>query len=215
MSYVRTLKRIRTRKTNYRKRQALLIGRQNFVTIKITNQNVIAQVLKPEIGGDVVKVSVHSRELRRHGWKGSLNSLPACFLLGILLGKRARQRGIEKAILYIGNKPFTSRIAGCMKGIVESGMDIPISEETFPSQDRLYGRHIADYAIKTRNEDVNKYNRLFSSLIREGLVPENYQSHVGEITSRVLEKQPSGQVKNQNQHPSSPSSSVSGDRPTE
>lgn len=215
MSYVRTLKRIRTRKTNYRKRQALLIGRQNFVTIKITNQNVIAQVLKPEIGGDVVKVSVHSRELRRHGWKGSLNSLPACFLLGILLGKKARQNGIEKAILYIGNKPFTSRIAACMKGIVESRMDVPISEETFPSQDRLYGRHIADYAIKVKSEDINKYNRLFSSLIREGLVPENYQSHVREITSRILEENLSGQVKTQNQHPSSLSSSISGDRPAE
>jgi large subunit ribosomal protein L18 len=176
---------------------------------------VIAQVHKPEIGGDVVKVSTHSRELRRHGWKGSLNSLPACFLIGILLGKKARQNGIEKAILYIGNKPFTSRIAACMKGIVESGMDIPISKETFPSQDRLYGRHIADYAIKIRNEDINKYNSLFSSLIREGLVPENYQSHVGEITSRILEVNLSGQVKNQHQHPSTVSSSMSGDRPTE
>jgi large subunit ribosomal protein L18 len=215
MSYVRTLKRIRSHKTNYRKREALLISRQNFVTIKITNQNVIAQVLKPEIGGDVVKVSVHSRELRRHGWKGSLNSLPACFLLGILLGKKAMQNGIEKAILYIGNKPFTSRIAACMKGIVEAGMDVPISEETFPSQDRLNGRHIADYATKVKKEDINRYNRLFSSIIREGLIPENYQSHVGEITSTILKDKLSGEKKNQHQHSSNPSSPILGDKPGE
>jgi large subunit ribosomal protein L18 len=78
MNYVHTLKRIRTHKTNYRKREALLISKQEFVTIKISNQNVIAQVLKPEIQGDIVRVSTHSRELRRYGWKGSLNSLPAC-----------------------------------------------------------------------------------------------------------------------------------------
>jgi large subunit ribosomal protein L18 len=89
MSYVHTLKRIRTDKTNYRKREAMLLGRQNFVTIKITNQNLIAQILKPEILGDIVKVSAYSRELRRYGWKGSLNSLPACYLAGALLGKKA------------------------------------------------------------------------------------------------------------------------------
>ena len=111
MSYVHTLKRIRTHKTNYRKRQALLISKQDFVTIKITNQNVIAQVLKPEIQGDIVRVSTHSRELRRYGWKGSLNSLPACFLVGLVLGRKALEKGVDKAVLYIGNKPFTSRIA--------------------------------------------------------------------------------------------------------
>jgi large subunit ribosomal protein L18 len=186
MSYVRTLKRIRSRKTNYRKRQALLISRQDFVTIKITNQNVIAQLLKPEIRGDVVKASAHSRELRRYGWKGSLNSLPACFLVGTLLGKKAQEKGIGRAILYIGNKPFTSRTAACMKGIVEAGMNIPISAESFPPQHRLNGGHIADYATKIKKEDIEKYNKLFSSIIREGLIPENYQSHVKDITARIL-----------------------------
>ena len=189
MSYVHTLKRIRTHKTNYRKRQALLVSKQDFVTIKITNQNVIAQVLKPEIRGDIVRVSTHSRELRRYGWKGSLNSLPACFLVGLVLGRKALEKGVDKAILYIGNKPFTSRIAACMKGIVQAGINIPISSESYPTEHRLNGQHIAEYALKIKTEDINKYNRYFSSLLREGLVPENYQSHVEETTARILKEE--------------------------
>ena len=212
MSYVRTLKRIRSRKTNYRKRQALLISRQDFVTIKITNQNVIAQLLNPEIRGDVVKASAHSRELRRHGWKGSLNSLPACFLVGTLLGKKAQEKGIGRAILYIGNKPFTSRTAACMKGIVEAGMNIPISAESFPSQHRLNGGHIADYAIKIKKEDIEKYNKLFSSVIREGLIPENYQSHVKDITARILNENLLVQSNKQDRNVPSSGVFISGDK---
>jgi large subunit ribosomal protein L18 len=189
MSYVHTLKRIRTHKTNYRKREALLISKLDFVTIKISNQNVIAQVLKPEIQGDIVRVSTHSRELRRYGWKGSLNSLPACFLVGLVLGRKALEKGVEKAVLYIGNKPFTSRIAACMKGIVQAGINIPISSESYPTEHRLNGQHIAEYARKIKTEDINKYNKYFSSLLKEGLVPENYQSHVEEITARILKEE--------------------------
>jgi large subunit ribosomal protein L18 len=185
MSYVHTLKRIRTHKTNYRKREALLISKQDFVTIKITNQNLIAQVLKPEIWGDRVKVSTHSRELRRHGWKGSLNSLPACFLVGTLLGRKALEKGVKNAVLYVGNKPFTSRVAACATGIVHAGVNIPISSESFPSEHRLNGQHIADYAAKLREENIEKYNKHFSSIIREGLAPENYQTHVKEITKLI------------------------------
>ena len=205
MSYVHTLKRIRTHKTNYRKRQALLISKLDFVTIKISNQNVIAQVLKPEIQGDIVRVSAHSRELRRYGWKGSLNSLPACFLVGLVLGRKALEKGVDKAVLYIGNKPFTSRIAACMKGIVQAGINIPISSESYPTEHRLNGQHIAEYALKIKTEDINKYNKYFSSLLKEGLVPENYQSHVEEITARILKEELTRGIYNEKESNKGPS----------
>lgn len=208
MSYVHTLKRIRTHKTNYRKREAMLLGRQNFVTIKISNQNLIAQILEPEILGDKLKVSAYSRELRRYGWKGSLNSLPACYLAGALLGKKALEKGINKAVLYMGNKPFTSRIAACMKGIVQAGVNIPISTESFPPEYRLNGQHIADYALKIKSEDIDKYNRNFSSIIREGLVPENYQIHVKEIAALIMGGKPPNEHDRENANVQSPSDSL-------
>jgi large subunit ribosomal protein L18 len=170
------------------------------VTIKITNQNVIAQVLKPEIQGDIVRVSTHSRELRRYGWKGSLNSLPACFLVGLVLGRKALEKGVDKAVLYIGNKPFTSRIAACMKGIVQAGINIPISSKSYPTEHRLNGQHIAEYALKIKGEDINKYNKYFSSLLKEGLVPENYQSHVEEITARIQKGEPTREKHNEKEN---------------
>src|ERR671928_884068 len=100
MSYRPMLRRNRQRKTNYRKREALLISRSSFITVRISNQNVICQVLKPSSLGDIVICSVHSRELRKYGWKGSMNNLPACYLTGFLLGKKSLAKGTDSAILY-------------------------------------------------------------------------------------------------------------------
>jgi large subunit ribosomal protein L18 len=188
MSYIRTLKRIRRNKTNYRKRESVLISRQNFITIKVSNQNVLAQILKPQIKGDIVITSVHSRELIGYGWRGSLNNIPACFAIGMLLGNKAKEKGIKKAILYIGNDQFTSRIGACLKGIVQAGIDVPVSDESFPDESRLRGKHIADYAQKIKTEGIEKYNRLFSSLLRGGLKPEDYQTHVKEVSTKILGK---------------------------
>lgn len=186
MSYLRTLKRIRNNKTNYRKRTALLISKQDFITIKISNQNVQAQIARPEIVGDAVSTSVHSRELARYGWKGSLNNIPACFLIGLLLGKKAKEKRVQKAVLYTGNNQFTSRIAACLKGIIEAGVHIPVSKDSFPHESRLNGQHIAQYAEKIKTEGIEKYNARFSLLLRQGLEPENYQTHIEEVATKIL-----------------------------
>ena len=187
MTYVRTLKRIRRDKTNYRKRAAVIIGRHSFVTVKVTDQNVAAQMLKPTPTGDLVIASVHSRELAKQGWKGSSNSLPACYLTGLLLGKKAQAKGTNKGILYIGKDHFTSRVAACVKGIADSGLNIPVGEESFPDGDRITGQHIADYA-NTLKGDQDAYNSRFSALLKNGLKPEDYPAHFEEIRFKISGK---------------------------
>lgn len=187
MTYVRTLKRIRLDKTNYRKRAAVIIGRHSFVTVKVTDQNVAAQMLKPTPTGDLVIASVHSHELAKQGWKGSLNSLPACYLTGLLLGKKALEKGTSKAILYIGKDHFTTRVAACVKGIADSGVNMPLSEESFPDSDRLSGQHIADYANALKSNQ-DEYNSRFSALLKNGLKPEDYPSHFEEIRFKISGK---------------------------
>lgn len=187
MSYARTIKRIRQDKTNYRKRASLLIGRRTFITIKITNQNIVAQILKPALSGDIVIASVHSRELLKHGWKGSMNSMPACYLTGMLLGKKSLEKGSENAILYTGKGPFTSRVAACLKGIIAAGVVVPSSEDALPSDNRINGEHIAEYAkILKRNEEI--YNKRFSLLLKNGLIPEEYPSHFEKIKMKLSGK---------------------------
>ena len=96
MSYTPLLRRIREDKTNYRKRKAILIGRYNFTVVRVSNQNVQIQVLTPSKKGDEVLVSVHSRELIKHGWKGSRKSIPACYLTGLLAGTTAIANNVNR-----------------------------------------------------------------------------------------------------------------------
>ncbi|MER3407388.1 MAG: 50S ribosomal protein L18 [Nitrososphaera sp.] len=189
MTFVRTLKRIRLDKTNYRKRAAVIIGRHSFVTVKVTDQNVSAQMLRPTPTGDLVVASAHSRELaKQHGWKGSTNSLPACYLTGLLLGKKALEKGTDKAILYTGKDHFTTRVAACVKGIADAGVNIPMSDESFPDYDRLSGQHIAEYASALKAESQEAYNARFSALVKNGLAPEEYPAHFEEVRFKISGK---------------------------
>jgi len=187
LTYVRTLKRIRKDKTNYRKRSALLIGRHLFVTIKISNQNVTARLLKPTATGDIVIASAHSRELAKHGWKGAFNNLPACYLTGTLLGKKTVEKKLDTAVLYIGKNHFTSRVGACAKGIVDAGVNMPVSGESIPDEERIGGYHIAEYS-STLKEDQEKYNSRFSAILKNGLKPEDYPLHFEEIKSKITGK---------------------------
>jgi len=186
MNYIHTLKRIRERKTNYHKRSSLLLSKRRFITIKITNQNVLTQLLEPSITGDKVITSAHSTNLAILGWKGSLNSLPACYLTGLLLGKKAKSKGIDNAILYTGKDTYTERLSACLKGIIDSGLEIPSSEDSFPNSERISGEHIANYASSLKN-DTEIYNKRFSNIIKKGLNPENYKKHFDEFKEKIIE----------------------------
>lgn len=197
MSYIHTLKRIRERKTNYHKRSSLLLSKKRFITIKVTNQNILTQVLEPSITGDKVITSAHSTNLAKLGWKGSLNSLPACYLTGLLLGKKASFRGIENAILYTGKDAFTERLSSCLKGIIDGGIEIPSSKDSFPSTERISGEHIANYASALKS-DSETYNKRFSNIIKNGLNPENYKSHFEEFKEKIMNLEIQNFIKDKN-----------------
>jgi large subunit ribosomal protein L18 len=203
MNYVHSLKRIRERKTNYHKRASLLLSKKKFITIKVTNQNILTQVLEPSITGDKVITSAHSTNLQKLGWKGSLNSLPACYLTGLLLGKKAVFKGIDNAILYTGKDSFTERISACLKGIIDGGMEIPSSEDAFPSTERISGEHISTYASALKS-DSERYNKRFSSLIKNGLNPENYKTHFEESKEKIMNLEIQHFIKNENNNVRNP-----------
>jgi large subunit ribosomal protein L18 len=202
MGHVYTLRRIRDLKTNYRKRERLLIGRKNFMTVRISGQNVTAQVLRPETAGDKVITSVHSRELSAFGWKGSLKNIPACYLVGLLLGKKCVDKGVKQVVLYTGIRPFTSRIAACLKGLVEAGIISPHSEKTLPVNERINGAHIASYASMLKS-NLEEYQSRFSGLLSLGLNPEEYPSHFTEVKGEILNHDPTKRHSSKVPHESS------------
>ena len=67
MAYAKTLRRIRDNKTNYNRRKSMLIGHKDFVTVQISNENTHVQIHKPELNGDKVVSSAHSRFLIKKG----------------------------------------------------------------------------------------------------------------------------------------------------
>jgi large subunit ribosomal protein L18 len=185
MVYTSTFRRIREKKTNYRKREKLLVGRKDFVTVNVSDQNISAQLIRPDLLGDKVMASVHSNELLSYGWKGSRKNIPSCYLVGLLLGKKCLQKKISSAILYIGKRHFTTKIAACLKGLAEAGLEMPFSENVLPSDDRIQGNHIADYAKKLKEND-DLYKSRFSSNLGSGLEPEKYPSHFSEVKDKIV-----------------------------
>ena len=150
MAYSKILRRLREEKTNYRKRGTMLMGKRDFITVNISNQNTQVQILTPGMTGDKVVSSAHSRYLLEKGWKGSRKSVSAAYLTGYLAGKKALGQGAKDAILYTGTKRYTQRMAAALKGVIDAGLQVPANEETFPPEDRINGEHL------TVKNDISK-----------------------------------------------------------
>ena len=150
MAYAKILRRIREQKTNYNRRKSMLMGHRDFITVQISNENTHVQVIHPELTGDKVISSAHSRFLIEKGWKGSRKNIPAAYLTGYFAGKKAIEKGASSAILYSGKRQYTQRMAAALKGIIDAGVEIPADEETFPADDRINGDH-----LKVKNDVKN------------------------------------------------------------
>jgi len=160
MVYSKILRRLRENKTNYRKRRTMLMGKRDFITVHTSNENTQIQIHKPEMSGDKVLASAHSRFLLSKGWKGSRKSIPAAYLTGYLAGKKAVIKGTKSAILYSGTRKYTQRMAAALKGIIDAGLEVPSNPKTFPPEERVYGIHLS-----TKN-DVKQIKSLIDSEVK-------------------------------------------------
>ncbi len=142
MAYSKILRRLREEKTNYKKRKGMLMGKRDFITVQISNENTQVQIHKPELSGDKVIASAHSRYLLGKGWKGSRKNIPASYLTGYLAGRKAIGKGSKNAILYSGTRKYTQRMAAALKGVIDAGLEVLADPETFPPQERINGDHL-------------------------------------------------------------------------
>jgi len=160
MAYSKILRRLREEKTNYRKRGTMLMGKRDFITVNITNENTQVQILTPGMTGDTVVASAHSRYLLEKGWKGSRKSVPAAYLTGYLAGKKAIGKGAKGAIMYTGTRRFTQRMAAALKGIIDAGLEVPADPERFPAEERINGEHL------TVKNEVSKIKSAIDSEVK-------------------------------------------------
>ncbi len=179
-------RRKREGKTDYKKRLALLKGSKPRVVIRRSQKQVIAQVVAYKPAGDTVLVGTTSKELNKLGWKGALNNLPAGYLTGYLLAKKAAQKKIKDCVLDVGQQ---TSIKGCsvyavLKGLVDGGLNIPHSPEVFPQDERIRGTHIAAFAKKLK-ENKERYERQFAHYVKSGCDPETVPKQFDDVMTKV------------------------------
>jgi large subunit ribosomal protein L18 len=155
-SYLMPLKRRAKKKTNYKKRLGLLKSESTRLVIRKSLSNIFVQFVNFDPKGDQTVACALSTELKKIGWDKTGN-VPAAYLTGLLAGKKAREKKIDSAILDLGLQTSTkgSRIYAALKGVIDSGINVPHSEDILPSEDRIKGKHISEETVK-KFEDVKK-----------------------------------------------------------
>ncbi len=182
--YKVAFKRRKEGKTNYGARLKLIELDKLRLVVRITNNHVIAQVVKVALEGDETLVSAHSNEIKKMGWLGSTKNTSAAYLTGFLCGKKALNEGIDEAILDIGLRSPTkgTNIFAVLKGAVDAGLNIPHGSAILPSDERINGEHVAQYAESLSDDELNKK---FSGYIKNGLSPKDLPDHFGKIKQKI------------------------------
>jgi large subunit ribosomal protein L18 len=132
-------------RTDYRKRLRLLSSGLPRLVIRKSLKNIVAQLIEYTPGGDKVVAVASSQELQKQfGWNKARRNIPAAYLTGFLLSKKAQKKNIKKAISDIGLQSITkgSVLFSCVKGAVDGGLDVPHSDELMPPAERIQGKHI-------------------------------------------------------------------------
>jgi len=182
------LKRRRLNITNYYKRRKYILSGKPRLVVRKTNRYIIAQIITTDPIGDKTIAAVNSKELQKYGWKVGFKNTPAAYLTGLLLGKKVLKKGIKEAIVDIGLHTPTpqSKVFAVVKGALDAGLKIPVSEKVLPTEDRIEGRHIAEYAKMLKEENPEIYNLRFKVFISRQVDPERIYELFNNVREEIV-----------------------------
>jgi large subunit ribosomal protein L18 len=183
-------------KTDYKARKAFVVSGKPRLVVRHTLNNVTAQIVTAKPNGDEVLVSAHSKELNNYEWKASGGNIPSAYLTGLLCGVKAKNKGVEEAILDIGLRSPSkgARVFAVLKGVLDAGVAVPYSEEKLPDQDRIEGKHIAQYA-ESLASTPETYQSRFSKYLKQNLSPEDLPKAFAETKKEIMASADSGGAK--------------------
>ena len=176
-------RRKREGRTNYKKRLNMLKSKKPRLVIRKTNKQIIIQIVDYAHDGDRVVCGVNSIALKKLGWKYACNNLPACYLAGLMLGKKALAKKISEAIVDVGlQTPVAgSRLYAGLKGVVDAGLKVPVSEDIFPSPERLSGKHITSFF--SANKNPNQFAEYKKNKLELAKLQQDFEAFKKKITS--------------------------------
>jgi len=141
-------RRRRQMKTDYLLRLGLLKSKKPRISFRKTNKYAIGQCIESENAKDKVVSGVTSKDLIKYGWpqerSGSLKSIPACYLTGLLLGKKVLKKTKSKEFIFdIGMLRHIkkSKIYAFLKGTIDAGLKISAEKDVFPDEKKLFGEN--------------------------------------------------------------------------
>jgi len=205
-------RRRREGKTDYYARKRLVTQAKNKyntpkyrVVARITNKDVIAQLIYSTITGDKVVVAAYAHELPGYGLPVGLTNYAACYCVGLLLARRALrhykldeiyegqteidgeqydvepvagQRGPFRCYLDVGLARTSkgARIFAVLKGCVDGGMSIPHKYKRFPGYTPAEGEEAENYdAAEHRRYIFGQHVADYMKHLQEGDDDEDYK----------------------------------------
>jgi large subunit ribosomal protein L18 len=143
-------KRRAQQKTNYLKRLTLLKSGKSRLVARKSNLYMNLQYMVHETKGDVSKLNLSSKVIKKFGWEFGCNSIPACYLTGLLFGKLVAEKKLSKEVIFdigLHRAQPKGKIFAALKGAIDSGLNLDVDEKMFPDADRLTGKHIKKDAV--------------------------------------------------------------------
>jgi large subunit ribosomal protein L18 len=180
-------RRRREGKTNYAKRVALLKAGKARLVVRRSSRHVIAQFVAYKQDGDETIASAHSKNLSGFGWRMATTSISAAYLVGLLAGLRAKAKNTKEAVLDIGlATPVLGSVPfAVLKGALDAGIAISFEQAALPSDDRIKGKHIEEFAKRLSPEELKKK---FGACIANGADPKRFVEHFEAVKKAVIEK---------------------------
>lgn len=153
-NYTMHLRRRREGRTNYHKRLELLKSGEHRAVVRMSNKHAQVQIVAYNPKGDEVVTSAFSKQLTDYGWDEHTGNLPAAYLTGFLAGRKALENGIETVVSDLGafDQQYASRAYAALKGLQDAGLNLNLGEKALPSEDRLEGKHTANYESEGLDE---------------------------------------------------------------
>merc|ERR1712005_25673 len=175
-------KRRREGKTDYYARKRLVTQAKNkFATpkyrfvVRLTNKDIICQVVSSKIAGDICHCAAYAHELPRYGLKEKFQGEEECtaeFEDCEIVNEDEDGPNAFHALLDVGLKPTTlgSKVFSAMEGAFDGGLEIPHSNKKFYGYDadekeydaeehrsRILGGHVQTYMESLQEEEPEEY----------------------------------------------------------
>ena len=184
--YTVGFRRKRKSLTNYRKRVRVLSSKRPRLVVRKSLKNIQASIVEYNKKGDIVRVASHSQNLKKLGWEYNTGNIPAAYLVGYLLGKKAKNAKVGQVIFDIGLSKSVkgSRMYSVLAGALDAGLGIPCGKEMLPSKERLSGAHIASYA-QSLEKDEALLKRQFSTCIKNKIDPEGITKNFEQVKGSI------------------------------